>query len=137
MLIRKLTHAKRRNVAGDVGKLVLPGAVALLIVNYDWQTACRLLGAIGMVVVIILFVVGRHIQHVRQNSEGKKDRSLLSGFSLSKYQAFWSLSMIGVIESATRMGFLTFFPFILQAKGAEVTTIGLLLSLVFAGRGGW
>ena len=31
------------------------------------------------------------------------------------------------------MGFLTFMPFLLRDKGATVTTIGLALSLVFAG----
>jgi MFS transporter, FSR family, fosmidomycin resistance protein len=49
------------------------------------------------------------------------------------YQAFWSLSIIGVIDSATRMGFLTFLPFLLQEKGASVTQIGFTLTLIFAG----
>jgi MFS family permease len=31
------------------------------------------------------------------------------------------------------MGFLTFLPFLLQEKGAEMATIGLVLSLIFAG----
>ncbi len=38
-----------------------------------------------------------------------------------------------MIDSATRMGFLTFLPFILTAKGASLPTIGLALTLVFAG----
>jgi MFS family permease len=40
---------------------------------------------------------------------------------------------IGVIDSATRMGFLTFLPFLLQQKGASVQSIGFALTLVFAG----
>ena len=43
------------------------------------------------------------------------------------------LLSIGVIDSATRMGFLTFLPFLLTAKGAQVSTLGLALTLVFAG----
>ena len=43
------------------------------------------------------------------------------------------LLSIGVIDSATRMGFLTFLPFLLTAKGASLPTIGLALTLVFAG----
>ena len=43
------------------------------------------------------------------------------------------LLTIGVIDSATRMGFLTFLPFLLQAKGAGVSEIGMALTLVFAG----
>jgi predicted MFS family arabinose efflux permease len=38
-----------------------------------------------------------------------------------------------MIDSATRMGFLLFLPFILTAKGASVPTIGIALTLVFAG----
>jgi MFS family permease len=43
------------------------------------------------------------------------------------------LLSIGVLDSATRMAFLTFLPFILTAKGASLPTIGLALTLVFAG----
>jgi MFS family permease len=43
------------------------------------------------------------------------------------------LLSVGVIDSATRMAFLTFLPFVLAAKGAGVQTIGLSLTLVFAG----
>ena len=47
------------------------------------------------------------------------------GFSL--------LLAIGVLDSAARMGFLLFLPFLLQAKGAPLTTVGWALSLVFIG----
>jgi len=43
------------------------------------------------------------------------------------------LFAIGILDSATRMGFLLFLPFLLKAKGASVTTVGLALSLVFIG----
>ena len=43
------------------------------------------------------------------------------------------LLSIGVIDRATRMGFLTFLPFLLTAKGAALPTIGLALTLVFLG----
>jgi hypothetical protein len=48
-----------------------------------------------------------------------------SGFAL--------LLTIGVIDSATRMGFLTFLPFLLRAKGAGLPEIGVALTLIFAG----
>ena len=47
--------------------------------------------------------------------------------------AFPVLLSIGVIDSATRMAFLTFLPFVLTAKGASLPTVGLALTLVFAG----
>jgi len=38
-----------------------------------------------------------------------------------------------VIDSATRMGFLTLLPFLLISKGATVTQVGFALGLTFAG----
>ena len=43
------------------------------------------------------------------------------------------LLSVGVIDSATRMAFLTFLPFVLTSKGASLPTVGLALTLVFAG----
>jgi predicted MFS family arabinose efflux permease len=41
--------------------------------------------------------------------------------------------LIGIFDSATRMAFLTFLPFLLTSKGASIPTIGIALTLVFAG----
>ena len=49
------------------------------------------------------------------------------------HTGFPLLLAIGVIDSATRMGFLTFLPFLLQSKGAGLSEIGLALTMVFAG----
>ena len=38
-----------------------------------------------------------------------------------------------MVDSATRMGFLIFLPFVLTTKGASLPTVGLALTLVFAG----
>jgi len=46
---------------------------------------------------------------------------------------FVLLLSVGVIDSVTRMAFLTFLPFVLTAKGASLQTVGLALTLVFAG----
>jgi MFS family permease len=64
--------------------------------------------------------------HVEESEKAGKQRSKLRfGFPV--------LLSIGVLDSATRMAFLTFLPFLLQAKGAELPAIGLALLLVFAG----
>ncbi|MBV8112348.1 MAG: MFS transporter, partial [Hyphomicrobiales bacterium] len=47
--------------------------------------------------------------------------------------AFPVLLSIGMLDSATRMGFLVFLPFVLTAKGASLPTVGLALTLVFTG----
>jgi MFS family permease len=47
------------------------------------------------------------------------------GFSL--------LFVIGMLDTAVRMGLLTFLPFLLKAKGASLPTVGFALALVFIG----
>jgi MFS family permease len=47
--------------------------------------------------------------------------------------AFWLLFFIHIADSSVRSGFLIFLPFLLRAKGADLPTIGLALSLLFAG----
>ncbi len=41
--------------------------------------------------------------------------------------------LIGVLDTGVRMGLLTFLPFLLEAKGASLPTIGIALALVFIG----
>jgi len=48
-------------------------------------------------------------------------------------RGFSLLLAIAMIDSATRMGFLTFLPFLLKSKGADLPIIGIALTLVFAG----
>jgi MFS family permease len=48
-------------------------------------------------------------------------------------RGFPLLLSIAMIDSATRMGFLTFLPFLLMTKGADLPMIGIALTLVFTG----
>ena len=119
------------NVAGDIGKLLLPAGASLIISQYSWQAASQVMGIVGIGIAIILFINSKNViyQNAQPENGKRASRSLL--WKASK--GFWALLMIGMIDSSTRMGFLTFFPFVLQEKGAVVTTIGLALSLIFAG----
>lgn len=131
--VARRTALSTFNVAGDLGKLLLPGATAFIITQYDWATASHLLGVLGIVSVFVILLVNKNIQQKPLIGKVIKEKVSLGCFAWKGNQSFWSLSMIGVIDSATRMGFLTFFPFLLQEKGGEVGTVGLALSLVFAG----
>jgi len=123
------------NVAGDIGKLILPGAAAFLIATYDWKSASYLLALFGLFVTLLLFIstLGIRIPEFTAPIVMNKQTRQAVLLGWNGYQAFWSLAAIGVIDSATRMGFLTFLPFLLQGKGANVTQIGLALTLIFAG----
>src|SRR5262249_16216647 len=67
------------------------------------------------------------------SDRGEDDQSPSSGPGHATSIGFRVLFSISLIDSAARMGFLTFLPFLLQAKGATIAQIGLAFTLVFAG----
>jgi MFS transporter, FSR family, fosmidomycin resistance protein len=121
------------NFAGDLGKMALPSITAGLIAVTSWRSAASVIGVIGLLgagIILLLLRPGpTGAARVQSRPEADKVRHstglLCNGFLL--------LLAIGVIDSATQMGFLTFLPFLLRAKGAQVPEIGLALTLVFAG----
>jgi len=122
------------NFAGDLGKMALPSITACLIavMSSRWTgTAVGVIGLLGAVAILLSLRPApppRTLSaHTRHDQAKTSDRTTLlrNGFPL--------LLIIGVIDSATRMGFLTFLPFQLQSKGAGLSEIGVALTLVFAG----
>ncbi len=120
------------NFSGDIGKLIIPASAALLIAYAGWRWALHLLGVFGFLTagVILLVLLRIPLASVSSKTEAEAKRGgLFSGHSMP----FAALSAIGVLDSATRMGFLTYLPFLLRDKGATVAVTGLALSLIFAG----
>jgi MFS family permease len=127
---RSLKALGTYNFAGDIGKMTVPAAAALLIVLLPWRHALILLGALGAVAAVLIFVLIPRFDGPAA-AQKKDDRAGARGGA--RAYAFPLLLSVGVIDSATRMAFLTFLPFVLTAKGASLPTIGLALTLVFAG----
>ena len=117
------------NFAGDIGKMTIPAIAALMITVMPWRSAVGILGAAGFVAALaIIMLTPRYAAAApAKDAQEKSARGPISRFG------FPTLLSIGVIDSATRMGFLTFLPFILTAKGASLPLIGIALTLVFAG----
>jgi MFS family permease len=127
---RSLKALGTYNFAGDIGKMTLPAAASLLFVVLPWREALVLLGGIGALAAIVIFVLIPRFAAATpapRKSEGSGNGGRLSQFG------FPLLLSVGVIDNATRMAFLTFLPFVLTAKGASLPTIGLALTLVFVG----
>jgi MFS family permease len=117
------------NFAGDIGKMIMPAAAALLITQMPWRPAVALLGACGLAAALVVLAL-----MPRQAGESAAaGQSAAESAVGAPRRGFPLLVSIGVIDSATRMPFLTFLPFLLAAKGASVSAIGLALTLVFAG----
>src|SRR6201984_944635 len=120
--------------AGDLGKMALPSITACLIAVISWRwtgTAVGVIGLLGAGAILLSLRAVTSASVVRtpippeQGKAGDWTKLLRNGFPL--------LLTIGVIDSATRMGFLPFLPFLLQSKGAGLPEIGVALTLVFAG----
>ena len=116
------------NFAGDLGKMALPAAASLLLVLMPWRSTLALLGAIGLAAALVILAVTPRYAAEAVKADAKP--GIPSGQARGGFPVLLS---IGVIDSATRMGFLTFLPFLLTAKGAALPTIGLALTLVFLG----
>jgi MFS family permease len=123
------------NFSGDIGKVVVPAAVALAATFIGWRTASMAYGVIGVFAALgILGVLARLTPEVPDNDDRPAPAaSAIAGWGIRDTRGFGALTAIGMIDNATRTGFLTFLPFALIAKGSSVAGVGTALALVFAG----
>jgi FSR family fosmidomycin resistance protein-like MFS transporter len=120
------------NFAGDIGKMTLPAVASLLLVVMAWRPALALLGALGLAAAAVIFLATP--RYGPEPVAAPADGAAATRAGGTRYRfAFPVLLSIGMLDSATRMGFLLFLPFVLTAKGASLPTVGLALTLVFAG----
>jgi MFS transporter, FSR family, fosmidomycin resistance protein len=117
------------NFAGDLGKATLPPVVSLLLTVMVWRWALFAVAGLGMLVAVL---IGWLMPRIPEPPVSVKTLTPLEHEAAGK-GGFGLLFVIGVLDSAARMGFLLFLPFLLKAKGASLTTVGLALSLIFIG----
>ena len=117
------------NFAGDIGKTLIPGLVGLLLVVVSWQASVTLMGLLGLAAAGLLWwLIPTRIEPT--SDKKKAGKTITGNGSASGLRA---LLLTGTLDSAVRMGFLTFLPFLLKSKGAGTAGIGLALSLLFVG----
>jgi MFS transporter, FSR family, fosmidomycin resistance protein len=132
---RSLKALGAYNFAGDIGKMTVPALASIMLVAMPWQPTLAILGGVGLLAALAIYLFTPRIADEAAPPPAAKietDRSPLPAARSSRF-GFPILLTIGVIDSATRMAFLTFLPFVLLAKGATLPTVGLALTLVFAG----
>jgi len=128
---RSLKALGTYNFAGDIGKMTLPATLSLMLLALAWRPALAILGCLGFVLAAVIFVVTPRYE--REGAIVAKVEMKTAADQPRRPFAFPLLLMIGITDSATRMGFLLFLPFVLTQKGASLQTIGLAMTLVFAG----
>jgi len=98
-----------------------------------WRPTVAMLGACGFAAALaIMALMPRQDSEIDVDAKAAEKATTSAAGGASR-RGFPLLLSIGVLDSATRMPFLTFLPFLLAAKGASVQGIGLALTLVFAG----
>jgi MFS transporter, FSR family, fosmidomycin resistance protein len=119
------------NFTGDVGKMAIPALLTLLMTAFGWRTGTGVLGVLGVATAVTLLIaLPRGARGFAQYGRVPPRPSLPEPV---RRRGFAALSTVGILDSATRAGLLTFLPFVLARKGADTAAIGTALSLVFAG----
>ncbi|OMG72806.1 MFS transporter [Burkholderia ubonensis] len=117
------------NFSGDIGKTLIPGLIGLLLTFVTWRTSATLIGLLGVVsAVLMAWLIPS--QHTARAARKTAPGAAASAGSRAGLRA---LLATGTLDSAVRMGFLTFLPFLLKSKGAGTAGIGLALTLLFVG----
>jgi MFS family permease len=117
------------NFAGDLGKATLPPLISLLLTVMHWRSALGIAAGLGALVAVLV----RWLMPLVPAPPPAIETVTKSGNESTGKGGFGLLFAIGILDTAVRMGFLLFLPFLLKAKGASLTTVGLGLSLVFIG----
>ncbi|MCC8941500.1 MFS transporter [Bradyrhizobium sp. Arg68] len=116
------------NFTGDLGKAAIPALTSILLVLMSWRHTLLVLAFMGLLVAVCIALwmpsVGKGAE--RKTTAAARHESVNRG-------GFPWLLAIGILDTAVRMGFLTFLPFLLLDKGGSLPVNGLALALVFIG----
>ena len=120
------------NFSGDLGKMAFPAATAWLLTLMPWRAATATIGIVGLATAAVILCL-RGIAAGVPAAAAKSATATHNADAAPSGRGFPLLLSIAIVDSATRMGFLTFLPFLLKLKGADLPTIGLALTLIFTG----
>src|SRR5881398_2539397 len=122
------------NFSGDLGKVAVPAAVAFAATIVGWRAAAAGYGVLGLAATLaIVLLLTRLATGGASATAARAPGYEGNGWGIRDTRGFQALSAIGMIDNATRTGFLTFLPFALIAKGSSVAGVGTALALLFAG----
>jgi len=119
------------NFAGDLGKVVVPFAVAGMVALWGWRESVHIYGAIVVASGVVFFLlIGKLAPEKKQTDIPKVSPK---GWGVLDKRGFSVLASISMVDTSCRLAFLTFVPFLLISKGVEGASIGFALGLIFAG----
>jgi MFS family permease len=121
------------NFAGDLGKIAVPAAVAVVVSLVGWRAASGTYALLGLGGALFIGLALAWIGAGTIDTAAAERSASIGGWGIRDARGFQALSAIGMIDTATRTALLTFLPFLLLAKGLTVPGLGLALAVLFAG----
>jgi predicted MFS family arabinose efflux permease len=99
----------------------------LLLPILAWRPVIGMMALLGLVITIALLSLAPAESSARTGGTqaAVAGRGRTTGFAL--------LTAIGALDTATRMGYLLFLPFLIHGRGGTSATVGLGLALLFIG----
>lgn len=126
------------NFFGDVGKFAFGGVVSLMLVaGVSWQAPVVGFGVAGILTAIAIFAVVTDTHAARPPAaDGPAEAApvrKVRGWGIRNKQGFTALCLIEIIDSSTRVGFLTFIAFLMMDKGLPAGWAALSVPLILVG----
>ena len=123
------------NFSGDIGKVIFPAILALVAGAVGWRVGVIGFGVFGFISALIILMA---LIHLNMGSKPQKESNSETnpqpaGWGILNSRGFAAISGINLLDTGVTFGFLTFLPFLLIERGAQVELIGLALALVFGG----
>ncbi|MBN2041332.1 MAG: MFS transporter [Spirochaetes bacterium] len=123
------------NFSGDIGKFSFPALAAVALNRMGWRPICTILGIFGCFLTAVLFPFlkrahsGDKIAHTKEQQKFP----FFGKWGIENSSAFAVLSSIGIIDTAVRIGVVSFLPFLFIQKGICPESAGFALSLLLIG----
>lgn len=114
------------NFAGDLGKATLPALAALLLPLLAWRPVVGMMALLGFAVAGGIVMLAPAVSHL---DDTKPQRGRVG----AARHGFTLLTVIGGLDTATRMGYLLFLPFLIHDRGGSSATVGVALAWLFIG----
>jgi FSR family fosmidomycin resistance protein-like MFS transporter len=113
------------NFSGDLGKALLPALAAVLLPLLAWRQVLDLMAVLGIALAVALVSLAPATLVIKNATGVVAAGHGRVGFGI--------LTTIGALDTATRMGYLLFLPFLIGGRGGGSPTVGLALALLFIG----
>ncbi|MFL2626863.1 MAG: MFS transporter [Dehalococcoidia bacterium] len=123
------------NFSGDLGKIIAPIIVALLVVSFGWQKCLLFVGVTGIILVLGSMVTNLSISKSSNNANNIQTPTSTNNSKLLTVidAQFVVLMMAGFIDSMIRTATLTFIPFIFISKGMTTLRTTLIFTILYSG----